>query len=216
MNPLSAEAATADLREIALCLAESNAGLVGPWTRAERFGDASDLIGAIEQISRPYRNDVEFARRWCWAVVFDAEVRAEQGALVQVSKAVTALGEVATHYRDHAAEFRAYGSQLALAVMRKKMDIATATEMLPLLAESANAGDAGPETIADYAQGAITMCKLQEAQERWPESRTTAREAAWAIRSEAYLARLRERGIDETHIQRLIEGLGTPEVAGQG
>lgn len=215
LNPFNVIVVDDDLREIRLCLAESDAYLVGPWTRAERFQDASDLIDEIDRVSRPYKHDVEFARRWSWAVMFNAEARGEQGALVQVSKAVKALGEVATEYREHAAEFRRYASRLALSMMRKN-DIETTAEMLALLAECARATDAGPETIADYAEGAMAMCTRQQAQERWPESLMTARQAAWAIRSDAYLERMRRRGADETAVQQLIEWLGAAEAAGQG
>jgi hypothetical protein len=214
LNPFKVEAVEDDLREIALCLAESNAGRVSALTRAGRFRDASDLIGEIDWVSRRHKNDVEFARRWSWAVMADAEAQAEQGAVAQVTKAVKVLGQIATHYRDHAAEFRGYASTLLLSVVRKKKDIPTTVEMLVLLAECASATDAGPETIADYAEGAITVCQLQEAENRLAESHVTARQAAWAIRSDAYLKRVRG-GTDEAQVQHLVEWLGTVEAAGQ-
>jgi hypothetical protein len=217
LDPFSFEVVEDDLREIRLCLAESDADLVRPWTRAERFQDASHLLSEIQRVSRPYKGDLDFARRWGWAVMLHAEARAGQGALVQVPKAVEALRELAGEFSDNAAEFQGYASKLALKallVAREKQDIQAAAEMLVLLGQCAEAADAGPETIADYAEGAMAMCFLQQAHQLWSESNATARQAAWAIRSDTYRQRMHTLGADDAEVQRLMEWLRTVEAAG--
>ncbi len=217
LDPSSFEVVDDDLREIRLCLAESDADLVRPWTVAERFRDASTLIDEIQRVSRPYPRDVEFARRWSWAVMLHAEARARQDAVVQVPKAVAALRELAAEFGDHAAEFHGYASQLALKallVVVEKGDMQRAVEMLAVLADCANADGAGPQSIADYAQGATAACVLQQEQGLQAESIATARRAASAIRSDAYRGRLRALGAGETEVQDLLEWLGKVEAAG--
>lgn len=206
-----------DLREIRLHLADSDTELIGPWTRAERFEEASQLLDEVERLLRLYKRDVEFARRWALAVIVHADARASQGATVQVTKAFDALQDVAVGF-DGNPVFIIMGSELARVSARRaaqKKDMATASEMLGLLKQAAGRDGAPPRTIADYAEAAFAICLAYQEEQRWEEFTSTARLAAWAIRSEEYQERVRESGMDQAGIDKLLRWAEEVESIGE-
>ena len=205
-----------DLRQIRLSLADSDTELIGPWTQLERFQEASDLVDEVMRLWRHYRRDVEFARRWAHAVIMHSDARASQGAAVQVTEAVEALQDLAAEF-DGNPEFLLKASMLAHAAAgraARNKDMATASEMLGLLEQVARRDSAPPGTIAVYAQAACAICMAYEEEQRWKESMSTARQATWAIRSEAFQERMRERGMGEADMEYLMRWVQQAESAG--
>jgi hypothetical protein len=196
-----------DLRRIRLYLVDSDAELIGPWTLAERFTEASQLVDEVMGLWRRFhKTDVEFARGWAGVVVRHADARASQGAAEQVIKAIDALQDAAAEFAGDLSFIRIASELARAAIVRaaSRHQLPTAIEILTLLRQVASRGDAPREVTADYAEAALSVCVGYQQQQDWAASTSTARSAAYAIRSEAHQQRLRERGADDASIAEII------------
>jgi hypothetical protein len=193
-----------DLREIRIQLADSDTELIGPMVKAERFRDADMLLNEVERLARHYPGDVEFARKWAIGVMMHADSVAAQGLIGQVIKAVEALLDLARRF-DGDPDFVLKASTLLRVAAARAFvqDMEGAGALFDKLEQLARQDDPPSGTVADYALLALHVSQHLADQKRYDEMRSTAKRAAWAIRSDALRIRLREKGDSEERIAEL-------------